>query len=202
TTFAKALGNKLAQSLSLAEAFAGTLASEQRYRTLMENAPDAITILTLDGTVREVNRAWEEVFGHSAAEAVGSHIDAFASPGHESGNLQSFHYMAATRIRGSAPVPLRRADSSEMLMEFNLSKIEVGGETLVLSIGRDVTAQVQAQSQLILADRMVSIGMLAAGVAHEVNNPLPAVAGNLELAAADLERLRPAAGGTAAFELL
>src|SRR4029079_5117227 len=127
TTFAKALGNKLAQSLSLAEAFAGTLASEQRYRTLMEKAPDAISILTLDGTVREVNRSWEVVFGHSAAEAVGSHIDAFASPGHQSGNLQCFHQLVAASIRGSAPRALRRADGSEMLMEFNLSTIEIGG---------------------------------------------------------------------------
>jgi signal transduction histidine kinase len=48
------------------------------------------------------------------------------------------------------------------------------------------------QEQLVISDRMVSIGMLAAGVAHEINNPLAVVLSNLELAVAELEALRGA----------
>ena len=51
----------------------------------------------------------------------------------------------------------------------------------MLAIGRDVTEQVRAQGQLMTSDRMVSVGTLAAGVAHEINNPLAAVLANLDL---------------------
>src|SRR5205823_3049986 len=49
--------------------------------------------------------------------------------------------------------------------------------------------QTRAQAQLMMSDRMVSVGMLAAGVAHEINNPLASVIANLELAARDAAAL-------------
>jgi nitrogen-specific signal transduction histidine kinase len=54
----------------------------------------------------------------------------------------------------------------------------------------DVTEQRRLQEQLMVSDRMASIGTLAAGVAHEINNPLTAVLGNLQLASAGIEELR------------
>jgi signal transduction histidine kinase len=51
-----------------------------------------------------------------------------------------------------------------------------------VGVFRDMTAERAAQEQLLISDRMASIGMLAAGVAHEINNPLAAVLANLELA--------------------
>jgi two-component system cell cycle sensor histidine kinase/response regulator CckA len=59
----------------------------------------------------------------------------------------------------------------------------------VVSIARDVTEQRQLQSRLNLADRMASMGTLAAGIAHEINNPLAVVVANLDATLAHL-RLR------------
>ena len=58
-----------------------------------------------------------------------------------------------------------------------------------VSVSRDVTAEKLAQEQLMIADRMASVGMLAASVGHEINNPLACVVANLEMAAADVKRL-------------
>lgn len=55
-----------------------------------------------------------------------------------------------------------------------------------VAVFRDVTTEKTAHEQLMMSDRLASIGMLAAGVAHEINNPLSAVMGNLELAASEL----------------
>jgi len=187
------MGNQLVQSLALADSFNRIAASEHRYRSLMENAHDTISVLTPEGVIREVNRSWEETFGLSRDVVVGLPISALSMTARDSGDGLRWPLSEAGQ---SGRQSLRRADGTEVLMEFSASTIEVSGERLVLTIGRDVGDQVRSQAQLMVADRMVSIGMLAAGVAHEINNPLVAVSGNLELAARELERL--AKGGTEA----
>jgi nitrogen-specific signal transduction histidine kinase/CheY-like chemotaxis protein len=66
---------------------------------------------------------------------------------------------------------------------------EDGKITGAVMIARDVTDKKQTEMQLMLADRMASVGTLAAGVAHEINNPLAAVLANLDMAIQDLEAL-------------
>jgi signal transduction histidine kinase/ActR/RegA family two-component response regulator len=66
---------------------------------------------------------------------------------------------------------------------------EHGGIAGAVSVTRDVTKERLANEQLLISDRMASIGMMAAGVGHEINNPLSAVVASLEMAAADLAAL-------------
>jgi nitrogen-specific signal transduction histidine kinase len=76
-----------------------------------------------------------------------------------------------------------------VLVEFSNTNVEFAGERLIFSVGRDVTDELRAQAQLLVSERMASVGLLAAGVAHEINNPLAAVVANLDLAARDLVAL-------------
>jgi signal transduction histidine kinase/CheY-like chemotaxis protein len=64
-------------------------------------------------------------------------------------------------------------------------RIAALGDHAVVSV-RDTTGRRQTEAQLFATDRLASVGTLAAGVAHEINNPLAAVIANLELATADL----------------
>lgn len=77
-----------------------------------------------------------------------------------------------------------------------------GGSTPVLISGRDVTEREEMAEQLRASDRLVSIGILASGVAHEVNNPLSVVMTNLELAAEDLKDLHSRGAGGPEVEAL
>ncbi|KQW02889.1 PAS domain-containing sensor histidine kinase [Rhizobacter sp. Root1221] len=175
--------------IGLARSFSSLADSEQRYRTLTENAHDAISVLTPDGVIREVNRQFTDTFGYSADQMVGRHIRDFAALGREEKNMQSYGQTVATGSGRTAPVEIRKADGSIVLMEFSNSAVQVGGERLVFSIGRDVTEQMRAQAQLMISDRMASVGTLAAGVAHGINNPLAVVLGNLELAVKDADEM-------------
>jgi PAS domain S-box-containing protein len=195
--FARAMGNQIAQSIELTSSFQRLAASEHRYRTLMENANDGISILTPDGVIREANRRLAEMFGYPAEELIGKTVLDLAAPGSESDNVRHYGQSVAAGSGRSPAIPIRRGDGETVLVEFSTTSVEIGGEQLVLSVGRDVTDQLGAQAKMMVSDRMASMGTLAAGVAHEINNPLAAIIANLDLAAQDVAALEGQLGGTA-----
>ena len=197
--FARAMGNQLVQSLELENSFARLAASEQRYRTLTENAHDAIAILSGDGVIREVNRRLEEMLGTSKEKIIGRRVGEFTAPNGESHPLadQADPASGGTDDAGVGTIELYRPDGSSVLVDFSRATVDVGGERMVFAIGRDVTEQVRTQAQLMVADRMASIGSMAAGVAHEINNPLAAVTANLDLAVQEIGALEERLGKVA-----
>ncbi len=74
-----------------------------------------------------------------------------------------------------------RSDGTQVPLEFSLANLLLEGRRFVVSFFRDVTERGRMQQQLARADRLASLGTLAAGVAHEVNNPLTFMALGLEL---------------------
>ncbi len=76
-----------------------------------------------------------------------------------------------------------RKDGQTIHAEFVSMIIDYDERPHVIAFGRDLTEQRQMQARLLLADRMVAVGTLAAGVAHEINNPLAYAMNNLEAVA-------------------
>jgi signal transduction histidine kinase len=86
-------------------------------------------------------------------------------------------------------VRLVRRDGTRIPAEGTGTAVTYQGERSVLNVLRDVSERTALQAQLMTADRMASMGLLAAGVAHEINNPLASVIGNLQLLDEDLRSL-------------
>jgi two-component system NtrC family sensor kinase len=159
--------------------------SEDRLRTLIENAPDSIGAYELDGTIVDVNRKGEELLGYSRDELVGRNmLDIGVIPeDYISRTVKAF----ANNVWDSSGRPfefeLIRKDGSRICVEVTTLAVERQGKTEVICISRDVTQRKQMEQQLHLAGRLAAVGQLAAGVAHELNNPLSAVQGFAQLLA-------------------
>ncbi|MBI1945882.1 MAG: response regulator [Deltaproteobacteria bacterium] len=148
---------------------------------------EAIIGADASSRVMFLNAAAEELTGWTEAEARGRMLD-------EVLNFDGGGAVPDGRL--SAPVTLTSRSGGTRLIEHNASPIIESSGTLagVVAVFRDVTGRKSLEQRLTVADRMSSIGTLAAGVAHELNNPLSFVTSNLEYAVSELSRL--AAGAT------
>lgn len=154
--------------------------SEASYRALAEHAQDFIFAIDRHGRYRYANQALtqfvgEPLVGKTLVDLLGPDEGAYLIKCVEQtlATGQSMAFEGRTGFRGE-----------ERWYDTRLVPVEEfqGRHQLVLGITRDATERKRIQARLLLADRMVSVGTLAAGVAHEINNPLTYVMGNLSLA--------------------
>jgi two-component system cell cycle sensor histidine kinase/response regulator CckA len=82
-----------------------------------------------------------------------------------------------------------RKDGRRITIEYVQMAFRMGGREQTFSIVRDVTAHKQMQARVVIADRMASVGTLAAGVAHEINTPLAYVTANLDMVAEEIRSM-------------
>jgi signal transduction histidine kinase len=149
----------------------------QRYRALMEGAADMILIVEPRfGYVRERNA--------SARAALGaSELDGVLSPA-DLANLRAALTRAAATPGESIEVEqlrLRARDGRDLIADARLAGIDLGDERVVEVSLRDLTRQRAMEQRLQTSERLSSIGLLTAGVAHEINNPLEGIGNYLNL---------------------
>ena len=160
--------------------------SEERYRSLMENAGDAIfTIEPQTGAFLEVNRNACALTGYSREDLLSMRsADVLPEPPGPDSDGGGF-------LQGET---IQRRDGSLVTVDIRTNEIQYGGERVLCSIVRDVTEQHELERQIVQADKMASLGQLAGGVAHELNNPLGGILMNANLL---METLAPNSDGYA-----
>jgi len=179
-SFARAMGNQLVQSLALSASIESLGASEERYRTLVEHANDAIAVLTTDGVVREGNRRLAALLGVAISELPGTRLPAFVTTDVRAPRA---HEAPEQAVR---VVEVDGHDGRVRQVEVSIAPFEVSGEALVIAIARDVTEHRQLSEQLRQSQKLEAIGQLAGGVAHDFNNMLTSILGFADLAAGTL----------------
>jgi PAS domain S-box-containing protein len=149
--------------------------AEKRIReqaALLDKANDAIYVRTLDHTITYWNRGAEQLYGWSAVEAVGrKETDLFlpATTGlAEAESALSAQSSWAGEMRHSK----KNSGLVTVFCRWSLVRDDEGKPKLVFAIHTDVTEKKQLEARFLRAQRMESIGALASGIAHDLNNVL------------------------------
>ena len=211
--FSEAVGHQVSVALTLTKAFAD---SESAARIAREHAAllesvfssisDPILVFDANGHASTWNQAASALIGVDKLQ----HQDAPYPDW--SRHIGVFHSDKTTRF-ADAERPVARALTGESVEHVEAfltypekpegAWVSIGARPLrddagavrgAVAVSRDVTAERQAREQLMVSDRMASIGLMAAGVGHEINNPLSAVVANLDMALAEIRALESSLG--------
>ncbi|MFT3991229.1 MAG: PAS domain-containing protein [Luteolibacter sp.] len=149
--------------------------------SLLDKARDAIFVCSLDHTITYWNKGAERLYGWSAVEAIGQKADVLLYP--DSGNyMQAYQEVLKS---GEWVGEMRRITprGAERVIEgrWNLVKDDAGNAKSIFAINTDVTEHHRLEQQFIRAQRLESIGTMAGGLAHDLNNILAPVSMAAEL---------------------
>jgi len=147
--------------------------SEEKFSRLFRLSPDVIILMSLaEGRIIDVNDAFSRLTGYAHADAVGKTAselglydsltarEAVRDLVREFGMIENFEFL------------LRRKDGSVIECVLSCQMLRIDQEDCVMAVLRDVTEFKHMQEMMIQTEKMISVGGIAAGVAHEINNPL------------------------------
>ncbi len=160
---------------------------EEQARAIVDSALDAVVVMDAEGNITEWNKQAEETFGWTRSEALGRRISETIIPmrcrvSHEVGLRHFLKTGQGPVLNRRIEIAAIRRDGTEFPVELSITPLKSGDTWTFSSFIRDITARRQAQedlrnahAELAHVNRVMTMGELAASIAHEVNQPLAAI---------------------------
>ena len=165
----------------------GLFARQAHLNSILETVPDAMIVIDERGIMQSFSKAAERQFGYSAGEVIGKNIKMLMpSPYREShdGYLERYKRTGERRIIGIGRVVVgERRDGSTFPMELSVGEMRSGNARYFTGFIRDLSERQRSearlqelQAELVHISRLTAMGEMASALAHELNQPLSAIA--------------------------
>ena len=144
---------------------------------ILESLNDGLAVINRDDRIVRWNRRLEELYGVRHEDAVGRRLDEVFSAGFFEVLRSARHDSSEGEAFYRVPLITRQAPARRLLVNVATTPLResdgrIAGTILIIE---DISSRVQLEEQLQISEKMASIGLLAAGVAHEVNTPLTGI---------------------------
>lgn len=186
------LGGRLRHIGLVASEAAAELSSRQAHlKLILDTVPEAMIVIDEQGVIQSFSAAAERLFGYSAAEAIGQNVRILMpSPYREQHDTYIRNYLNSgeRRIIGiGRSVMAQRKDGTTVPVELAVGELKSGGKRYFTGFVRDLTEREKTearlrelQSELAHVSRLTAMGEMASTIAHELNQPLSAIANYLK----------------------
>jgi two-component system sensor kinase FixL len=180
--------SKVARDITATRRARNTLAEREAHlQSVLDTVPDAMVVIDILGTMRSFSATAERLFGYTPDEAVGQNVRILMpSPfrDHHDGYLLRYLTTGERRIIGTGRIIVgQRKDGSTFPMELSVGEMRSGERRFFTGFVRDLSDRQQSQqrlhdlqAELIHMARFTALGEMASMLAHELNQPLTAVA--------------------------
>lgn len=162
--------------------------TEQRYKSLFEHNSEAIFTFCLGGHLIDANKAAENLLGYSLEELKHMNWESIIVP--EDFNKYMGHFNSVNRNETrEMTLSLINKDGSKRIVQMKMIPIITDNEfNGIFEIAKDVTESKLAEEMIRRSDKLSAVGQLAAGVAHEIRNPLTTLRGFIQFLKQDIDK--------------
>jgi len=157
--------------------------SELKYRSIFDNAQEGIYQTSIEGRVLAVNDAFAAIFGYASREEVVDTLDNVATKLYHNESDREI-FLEALRTEGRLSgfeVKMKRKNGEVVWITMNARKTQdQDGNVIFEGSVVDITSRKHNELRIIQSEKMMSVGGLAAGMAHEINNPLAVIISSVQ----------------------
>ena len=145
--------------------------SERKYYAIFNNIPNAVFVLNMNTLeILDCNKSVKDVYGYEKDEITGrSFLDLFLD---EEKDHYAFKIMTSAYVNRAKHID---KDGKTLFAAIRVSPSEYLGQKVLLVTTSDITKRLEAEQQLIHAGKMATLGEMATGIAHELNQPLSVI---------------------------